>query len=60
MRCTFRDQLLVLPLQKNNLTFRSGHYTGRGWDVQEYAQLLKEGVPNYGNQLGWYMVRHCS
>jgi len=46
----------ALP-QKNNLTFRSGHYTGRGWEVQEYAQTLQEGIPNYGGQLGWYMVR---
>jgi hypothetical protein len=41
--------------EKNNLTFRSGHYTGRGWEVQEYAQMLQEGLPNYGAQQGWYM-----
>lgn len=46
----------VLPAQENNLVFRSGHYTGRGWEVVEYSQLLQGGVPNYGGQIGWYMV----
>jgi hypothetical protein len=41
--------------KKNKLKFRSGHYTGKGWEVQEYAQLLKQGVANYGGQIGWYM-----
>jgi hypothetical protein len=44
-------------MQKNKLKFRSGHYTGKGWEVQEYSQLLKQGVANYGGQIGWYMVR---
>ena len=49
----------AVPLleQKNKLKFRSGHYTGKGWEVQEYSQLLKQGVANYGGQIGWYMVR---
>ena len=25
--------------------------------MQEYSQLLKQGVANYGGQIGWYMVR---
>lgn len=58
---TISDMLTLAAVarlpQKNNLTFRSGHYTGRGWEVQEYAQTLQEGIPNYGGQLGWYMVR---
>lgn len=25
--------------------------------MQEYSQLLKQGIANYGGQIGWYMVR---
>lgn len=42
--------------QERKLTFRSGHYTGRGWEVDEFAASLAQGVPNHGAQLGWYMV----
>lgn len=53
----FQQNCCMPVAQKNKLTFRSGHYTGRGWEVQEYAQLLKQGAANYGGQIGWYMVR---
>jgi len=41
--------------EERKLTFRSGHYTGRGWEVDEFAASLAQGVPNHGAQLGWYM-----
>lgn len=42
--------------QEYNMSFRTGSYTGKGWDVEDFKQIVrKPAMTDLSNEIRWYM-----